>query len=112
MEAYDAELHLARLRRDVAIKFVRGDAPGAVDRLVAEARAQARVSHDRVCKVYEVGEIAGEVYIAMQYIDGSTLVFERSLGHDDRPAYRGRALEGAGAGGSPSPRPSGSFGPT
>jgi serine/threonine-protein kinase len=62
-----------RLHREVAIKFVRGDAPDAVRRLIAEARAQARVSHDRVCKVYEVGEVSGEVYIAMEYIDGEPL---------------------------------------
>jgi serine/threonine-protein kinase len=62
-----------RLHRDVAIKFVRGDAPDAIKRLVAEARAQARVSHERVCKVYEVGEVGGEVYIAMAHIDGVSL---------------------------------------
>jgi len=31
------------------------------------------VSHDRVCKVYEVGEVGGQVYIAMQFIDGAPL---------------------------------------
>jgi serine/threonine-protein kinase len=34
-----------RLGRDVAIKFVHGDNPEHVRRLIAEARAQARVSH-------------------------------------------------------------------
>jgi eukaryotic-like serine/threonine-protein kinase len=62
-----------RLRREVAIKFVRGDDPAYVRRLIAEARAQARVSHARVCKVHEVGEVLGKVYIAMQYIDGKPL---------------------------------------
>src|SRR5213078_4508400 len=62
-----------RLHRDVAIKLVRGDARDAIGRLVAEARAQARVSHERVCKVYEVGEVGGEVYIAMEYIGGEPL---------------------------------------
>ena len=62
-----------RLHREVALKLVRGDAPDAIGRLVAEARAQARVSHERVCKVYEVGEAGGEVYIAMEYIDGEPL---------------------------------------
>ncbi len=62
-----------RLHREVALKLVRGDAPDAIGRLVAEARAQARVSHERVCKVYEVGEAGGEVYIAMEYIDGVPL---------------------------------------
>jgi serine/threonine-protein kinase len=62
-----------RLQRDVAIKFVHGDDPASLSRLVSEARAQARVSHERVCKVFEVGEVQGEVYIAMQFIDGEPL---------------------------------------
>jgi serine/threonine-protein kinase len=61
-----------RLHREVAIKFVRGDARDAIGRLVTESRAQARVNHERVCKVYEVGEVGGEVYIAMEYIDGES----------------------------------------
>ena len=63
----------ARLRREVAIKFVRGDDADHVRRLISEARTQARVNHDRICKVYEVGEVEGRVYIAMQYIDGKPL---------------------------------------
>jgi eukaryotic-like serine/threonine-protein kinase len=62
-----------RLCREVAIKFVHGDNPEHVRRLIVEARTQARVSHERVCKVHEVGEIEGKVYIAMQYIDGKPL---------------------------------------
>ncbi len=62
-----------RLQREVAIKFVHGDDPGSLARLVMEARAQARVTHERVCKVFEVGEVLGEVYIAMQFIDGEPL---------------------------------------
>ena len=62
-----------RLRREVAIKFVRGDNADHVRRLIAEARTQARVSHDRICRVYEVGEVEGKVYIAMQYIEGTPL---------------------------------------
>ena len=62
-----------RLGREVAIKFMRGEDPQLARRIVAEARAQARVNHDRVCKVYEVGEVRGRVYIAMQYINGRSL---------------------------------------
>jgi serine/threonine-protein kinase len=62
-----------RLGREVAIKFVRGEEPELARRIVGEARAQARVNHDRVCKVYEVGEVRGRVYIAMQYINGRSL---------------------------------------
>jgi len=64
------DLHL---RREVALKFMRGDDPELARRFVAEARAQARVDHERVCKVYEVGEIDGKVYIAMQHIAGRPL---------------------------------------
>ncbi|HEX4420150.1 MAG TPA: serine/threonine-protein kinase [Kofleriaceae bacterium] len=62
-----------RLDRNVAIKFVRNDDPELARRIVDEARAQARVNDDRVCKVYEVGEVRGRVYIAMQHIDGRPL---------------------------------------
>ncbi|MBK9034423.1 MAG: protein kinase [Myxococcales bacterium] len=62
-----------RLDRNVAIKFVRGDDAELARRVVAEARAQARVNDDRVCKVYEVGEVDGRVYIAMQHVDGAAL---------------------------------------
>jgi serine/threonine-protein kinase len=59
-----------RLRRNVALKFVRGDDTELVRRLLSEARAQARVEHERVCQVYEVGEVQGRPFIAMQYIQG------------------------------------------
>jgi tetratricopeptide (TPR) repeat protein/predicted Ser/Thr protein kinase len=62
-----------RLRRHVALKFVRGDDAELARRFVSEARAQARVDHERVCKVYEVGEVQGRVYIAMQYVEGQPL---------------------------------------
>ncbi|NMO16366.1 protein kinase [Pyxidicoccus fallax] len=62
-----------RLRRHVALKFVRDDDAELARRFVSEARAQARVDHERVCKVYEVGEVQGRVFIAMQYVDGQPL---------------------------------------
>src|SRR5262249_22535882 len=33
----------------------------------------ARIDHENVCKVYEVGEIEGRSYISMQFIDGKPL---------------------------------------
>ncbi|MFL5346228.1 MAG: protein kinase domain-containing protein [Hyalangium sp.] len=62
-----------RLSRNVALKFVRGEDPELTRRFLSEARAQARVNHERVCKVYEVGEVQGRVYIAMQFIEGRPL---------------------------------------
>ncbi|MCY1046836.1 protein kinase [Corallococcus sp. bb12-1] len=62
-----------RLRRQVALKFVRDDNEAHTRRFVSEARAQAMVRHERVCQVYEVGHVEGKVFIAMQYIDGQPL---------------------------------------
>jgi serine/threonine-protein kinase len=62
-----------RLDREVAIKFVRLDEDRHVERFMVEARAQARVDHEHVCKVFEVGEVEGRVFIAMQHIVGASL---------------------------------------
>ncbi|WP_342377602.1 protein kinase [Myxococcus stipitatus] len=62
-----------RLHRQVALKFVRGDEPELARRFILEARAQARVTHPRVCEVYEVGEVQGRAYIAMRYVEGRPL---------------------------------------
>ncbi len=84
-----------RLGRNVAIKFVRGDDPEHARRIVAEARAQARVSDDRVCKVYEVGEERGRVYIAMQHIDGKPL---SELGQELTVEQKAIVMRGAALG--------------
>jgi len=62
-----------RLQREVALKFVRGDDPELTRRILLEGRAQARVKHERVCQVYEVGEVDGLTFIAMQFVDGQPL---------------------------------------
>lgn len=61
------------LRRTVALKFLRVEDPRLAARLLVEARAQARIEQEHVCKVYEAGEIDGRHFIAMQYIAGKTL---------------------------------------
>lgn len=62
-----------RLQRIVALKFIRGDDPEMLQRFLYEAQAQARIEHENICKIYEVGEVAGQPYIAMQIIDGPSL---------------------------------------
>ena len=72
--ARDAELH-----RTVALKMLRpgvGDDPPRrelKDRLLREARAMARLSHRNVLSVYDVGEIDGRVFLAMELVEGGTL---------------------------------------
>lgn len=66
--AYDPTLD-----RTVALKLIRGDESILAERLLVEARAQARIEHEHVCHIYEVGEEAGRPYIVMQYVEGGTL---------------------------------------
>ncbi len=62
-----------RLDRIVALKFIRGDDPTLVQRFLQEAHAQARLEHPNICRVYEVGQVDGKPYIAMQFIEGKPL---------------------------------------
>ena len=62
-----------RLGRVVALKFIRSSDADMVARFQREARAQARIDHPAICKVFEVGEVDGKAYIAMQFVDGQSL---------------------------------------
>jgi eukaryotic-like serine/threonine-protein kinase len=64
-----------RLDRTVALKMIRrsdSDA-GASERLRGEARAAATVSHPNICQLYDIGEENGELFIAMEYLEGESL---------------------------------------
>ncbi|WP_309887717.1 serine/threonine-protein kinase [Archangium sp.] len=62
-----------RLGRPIALKLLKSSEPSQCRRLIAEARAQARIQHEHVCGVFEAGLADGEPYIIMQYIDGAPL---------------------------------------
>ena len=62
-----------RLGRFVALKFLRRDDPQQLKRFLREAQVQARVDHENLCPVYEVGEVEGHPYIAMQYVAGGSI---------------------------------------
>ncbi|MCB9703819.1 MAG: serine/threonine protein kinase [Myxococcales bacterium] len=69
--AYDETLD-----RRVAIKLLIGtDAltSKAGQRLRREAQAMARISHPNVVQIYDVGEHRGQIYVAMEYIEGTEL---------------------------------------
>jgi len=73
------EVYLATdlaLDRPVAIKVLPEQLakdPKRRDRMIREARAQARVAHPNVGHIYFVGEEAGRLYFAMEYVAGDTL---------------------------------------
>ncbi|MCP3166248.1 serine/threonine-protein kinase [Myxococcus qinghaiensis] len=62
-----------RLGRFVALKFVREADPDRTMRFLQEARAQARIVHPHVCRVYEVGRVGARDFIAMQLVEGTRL---------------------------------------
>ncbi len=65
-----------QLERDVAIKVLPaasiGDATARA-RLLREARAAAALNHPHICTVYEVAEAEGQLYIAMELVEGQAL---------------------------------------
>ena len=64
-----------QLQRFVALKFLRHASlsEAVKEKFLREARAQARIEHPHVCKIFEVGSAFGHPYIAMQYIEGKPL---------------------------------------
>jgi hypothetical protein len=61
------------LERPVAVKFVRSGDPREVERLLLEARFQARVEHPHVVRIHEVGRLEGRACIVMQLVEGGSL---------------------------------------
>ena len=47
--------------------------PQAVNNFLREAKAAAKLNHPNIVTVYDAGEQAGRYYIAMEYVDGTTL---------------------------------------
>src|SRR5215470_6274154 len=67
--AYDPELE-----RNVALKLLRPGTAGArAAELKREAQALARLAHANVVAVHDVGTSDGQVYVAMELVEGPTL---------------------------------------
>lgn len=71
-----------RLGREVALKVLpeAAGSPHARERLIAEARAVARLDHPHICTVYEVGEDEGRVFLALACYEGETLASRLARG--------------------------------
>lgn len=68
--------HDTQLDRQVAMKvpkFEEGDGADVLERFYREARSAAILRHPNICPVYDVGEIDGNRYLTMAYIEGRPL---------------------------------------
>ena len=71
------------LGRPIALKLLSPDLASSDEarrRFLREARAVSALNHPGICGVYDAGEVDGQVYIALAWIDGRTVsaVAERS----------------------------------
>jgi serine/threonine protein kinase len=83
--------HDLRLDREVALKLLRADLAGQDgmrDRVVAEARLAARLTHPHVVGVLDTGEQDGRPFVVMERLSGRTLRDE--LAEGPLPAERVR----------------------
>ena len=61
------------LQRSVALKLItpaQASSPEARQRIVREARSMAQLSDPNVAQVYEVGEAEGQLFVAIEFVDG------------------------------------------
>jgi len=65
-----------RLERDVALKFLPvhlSSSDGEKARFIQEARATSALNHPNVCTIHDIQEHSAQMFIVMEFVDGSTL---------------------------------------
>jgi len=90
----------ARLDRDVAIKVLPAalaSDPVARERLRREAIAAARIDHPFICKIFDIGETDGLLFLVMELVNGETLSARLEAGPVSGPTMVAWALEMAEA---------------
>jgi len=65
-----------KLGQPVALKFLPrrfADDPARLEYFHSEVRLARQVSHPNVCRVYDIGEVEGQHFLSMEYVDGEDL---------------------------------------
>jgi serine/threonine protein kinase len=82
--------HDPQIDRPVALKVLRADrmvSEEFVERFLKEARAIGRLTHPNIVVVYDVGRDHGTIYIAMEYLEGSTFTDLMRSGRPDHATW-------------------------
>src|SRR5689334_1944 len=65
-----------RLGQTVALKFLpetMAQDPATLARFYNEVRIARQVTHPNVCRVFDIGDVDGQPFLSMQYVDGENL---------------------------------------
>jgi len=64
-----------KLKRTVALKFLSAIALGGEEksRFLREAQAAAALNHPNICTIHAIDEVDGQMFIAMEFIEGQSL---------------------------------------
>ncbi len=92
-------VHLAEdtlLGRRVALKLLVGSGAQSKevrDRFQREAKLTSKLNHPGICGLYEVGEVEGIPFLAMQYVPGQTLAELLKMARDEQQLDASRAAQ-------------------
>jgi YVTN family beta-propeller protein len=84
--------HDVALERPVALKLLApslAEDPSFRERFLVESRLAASLDHPNVVPIYDAGEVEGQLYLAMRYVEGSDL---KRLLHKEGPLAPAHAM--------------------